>query len=174
MKRNRQKTNFGVSFSHWLTSEERGNHSFQPWPTHIQKVVHALLSTFIKDIQGTKRHTIEKKEHPHSEKGTKMFISSNKPAAQAGTSVTEKGGLGRSTSKSLIGCAGVKFTVTGADATYVTAGVGAKYSITGASVAESLSGVQRVPLFVVATVHLGSPSHPPQLVPGSEEQSLRH
>ena len=30
--------------SHQLTAEKVGNRSFQPWPTLIQKVVHALLS----------------------------------------------------------------------------------------------------------------------------------
>ena len=45
MKRHAPKP-ISVSPSHQLTAEERKNHSFQPWPTLIQKVVHPLLSTF--------------------------------------------------------------------------------------------------------------------------------
>ena len=37
------------------TAEERGNHSFQSWPTLIRKVVHAILSTF-QTIHTTRRH----------------------------------------------------------------------------------------------------------------------
>ena len=57
---------FNILSTHMLRANQH--------PKLIQKVVHALLSTFWKKHK-TKRHTVELKEHPHSEEGIKYSTS---------------------------------------------------------------------------------------------------
>ena len=76
---------FGVTF-HQLTAEEGRSHSFQPWHISFDRL-HAP-SFRPSDTKKTKMHTLEKKEHPHSEEGTKCSNCSRKPTGSGNKLVT--------------------------------------------------------------------------------------
>ena len=79
---------------YWLdkfphTAEEgEGNLSFKPWPTLIQKVVHASIRP--SRTNKIQRHTVEKKERPHSEEGTKCSNCPNNQPLKRTSSLLDR------------------------------------------------------------------------------------